>query len=311
MNKLIRWYNKNRKVFWLTIVISIIVISLPRALNEYAKSKNNVSSSISNTTIYDNKSYSVITGQNVKEETNKENTTIINSFIDYCNSQNPEKAYEILSSKCKEKLYPTLNDFTNKYYNKIFDNKKSYEIQAWVSNGNYYTYKVNLKEDILSTGNANTTSIEDYYTIVEDNNSYKLNINSYIGNIEINKSNKTDEISILVLSKDVFMEYEIYNIEVENKTINLILVDSLENTSNMYLEDSGGLHFESFSHEIVTEELRVRGEKKISIKFNKKYATEREIEKIVFSDIILDYDNYNTYSNKAEFTNRIKLEIEL
>jgi len=79
----------------------------------------------------------------------------------------------------------------------------------------------------------------------------------------------------------------------------------------MYLEDVGKLHYNAYNHELVTEELRIRAIKNISIKFNKKYTTQREIEKIVFSDIVLDYDNYISYTNKAEFQNRTKIEIEL
>lgn len=218
MNRIIRWYNKNRKIFWVIVFIAIIVINLPRVLNEYAKDKKEKSSSISNnTTTYGNKSYSVISEETVKEEVNTENTNIINSFIDFCNNGNIEKSYQILSKNCKEKLYPTINEFADKYYNKIFNNKKSYEMQAWVSNGNYYTYKVNLKEDILSTGNANSASIEDYYTIVYEDGTFKLNINSYIGNVEINKFNEIDSAKIEILSKDIFMDYEIYNINVTSK----------------------------------------------------------------------------------------------
>ena len=218
MNRIIRWYNKNRKIFWVIVFIAIIVINLPRALNEYAKDKKEKSSSISNnTTTYGNKSYSIISGETVKEETNKENTDIINSFIGYCNNEEIEKAYEILSNNCKQKLYPTIDEFKDKYYNIIFNNKKSYDIQSWVSNGKYYTYKINLKENILSTGNANSSSIEDYYTIVYESGSYKLNINSYIGNEKINRFNETDSVKIEVLSKDIFMDYEIYNINVTSK----------------------------------------------------------------------------------------------
>lgn len=311
MNRIIRWYNKNRKIFWLTIVVVIIVISVPRALNEYAKSKKDVSSSVNNTTIYSNKNYSIISEKNIEEEKNTKNTTLIDEFIKYCNNGNIKEAYEILSNECKELLYPTLNDFKDKYYNNIFQNKKSYDVQAWFSSGSYYTYKINLKEDILSTGNVDLSSMEDYYTIVYENNNYKLNINSYIGNVEINKSDETDEVKISVLSKDIFMDYEIYNINVENRTGKSVLLDSLENTNNMYLEDSGELRYDAYSHELVVEELRVRAVKDISIKFNKKYTTEREIEKIVFSDIILDYDTYTTYNNKPDYKDRIKMEIEL
>lgn len=224
MNRIIRWYNKNRKIFLLAILVIIALSVLPRVLNEFAKSKKEVSSSINNTTTYNNEDYSIITGETVEEETSKENSNIINSFIDFCNNGNIENAYQILSKDCKDKLYPTINDFKDKYYNKIFNNKKSYSIQAWVTEGSYYTYKIDFKEDMLSTGNANSASIEDYYTIVYEDGGYKLNINNYIASTIINKINETDELKIAVLSKDVFMEYEIYNIYITSKIRKIYII---------------------------------------------------------------------------------------
>ena len=225
MNRIIRWYNKNRKIFWVIVFVAIIVINLPKVLNEYAKDKKEKSSSISNnTTTYNNEDYSVITGETVKEETNTKNTNIINSFIDFCNNGDIESAYQILSKDCKEQLYPTINDFTDRYYNKVFNNKKSFEMQAWISSGNYYTYKINLEEDILSTGNANSASIEDYYTIVYEDGSFKLNINSYIGNEKINKFNEIDSVKIEILNKNIFMDYEIYNINVTSKMRKIYII---------------------------------------------------------------------------------------
>ena len=312
MNKFIRWYNRNRKTFWLIIVISIIVINIPRVLNQYAKNnKKDVSSSINNTTTYDNKKYSIISEETIEDKKSTEFSNIIDEFIELCNNKNAEEAYKLISNECKEKIYPTLEDFINNYYNKIFENKKTYSIQLWVASGSHYTYKVNLKEDILASGNVNSASIEDYYTIVNEDNAYKLNINNYIGNEEIDKFKESTEVKITILSKDIFMEYEIYNIEIENKTRNSILLDLLEKTDNMYLEDEDNLHYYAYNHEMVKEELRVKGKKKISIKFNKKYSTEREIKRIVFSDIILDYDAYRNSENKDDFENRTRIEIGL
>ena len=79
----------------------------------------------------------------------------------------------------------------------------------------------------------------------------------------------------------------------------------------MYLEDEENLHYYAYSHEVVKEQLRIRAVKNVSIKFNKKHTNQRKIEKIIFSDIILDYDNYITYQNKLEFSDRTKIEIEL
>lgn len=312
MNRFIRWYNRNRKTFWLIVVISIIVISIPKILNQYAKdNKKDINSSINNTTIYNNKKYSIITEETIEENKSNEFSNIINEFIEFCNNKNPEKAYELISNECKERIYPTVEAFINNYYNKIFENKKTYSIQLWVSKGSHYTYKVNLKDDILASGNVNSSSIEDYYTIIYEDNAYKLNINSYIGNEKIDKFKELKEVKITILSKDIFLEYEIYNIEIENKTKNSILLDLLEKTGNMYLKDEDDFHYDAYNHEMVKEEIRIKGKKKVRIKFNKKYLTERKIKGIVFSDIILDYDSYKNSEKKAEFESRTNLEIEL
>lgn len=226
MNKIIRWYNQNRKVFWIAILIIITLIALPKELNKYAKiKKEQTSSSISNnTTTYNKEEYSVITGENVKQEVHTQNSNIINNFIDFCNNGDIENAYKILSKECKEKLYPTIDDFEDKYFNKIFNNKKSYNIQAWISEGSYNTYKIDLKEDMLSTGNANSALIEEYYTIVYEDGGYKLNINNYIGSTIINRIKETEEVKIEVISKDVFMEYEIYNLKVTSKMRKIYII---------------------------------------------------------------------------------------
>ena len=314
MNKLTRFYNQNRKIIWVTIFVLILIISVPRALNNYAIKKKQLNQSSSNeniTTTSGNKDNPIISGGTVKEEKAKENNSIINTFLDYCNNKNVENAYNLLSNKCKEKLYPTLEDFINYYYNVKFENNKTYDIQAWYTENGSYTYKINLKEDILASGNANILATEDYYTIVEEDGENKLNINGYIKTEDINKLNETYEVKVNVLSKDIYIDYEIYNLNVENKTEKPILLDSLEHTNTMYLENSNGLHFDSYSHEMVIGELRVKTHNIIKIKFNKKYTTKTEITKMVFSDIVLDYDSYLKTNNKSEFDNRTDLEIEM
>ena len=154
MNKLIRFYNKNRTIIWVAIFILVVVISIPRALNNYAikqKELNQGSSNENITTTSGNKDNPVISGGTVKKETSEQNNNIINNFLDYCNSENVENAYNLLSNKCKEKLYPTLNDFVNDYYNTLFGNKKLYDIQSWYIKSGSYTYKIELTENILET----------------------------------------------------------------------------------------------------------------------------------------------------------------
>lgn len=309
MNKLTRFYNKNRKIIWSALFILVIIISVPKALDNYVIKQKELNQSSSNeniTTTSGNKDYSIISGETVKKETNIQNNIIISNYIDYCNNKKVEEAYSLLSNNCKEKLYPSMQDFYNDYYNNVFSDKKIYDIQAWYTNNNCYTYKVDFKEDILSTGNTDVSSMEDYYTIVIENGENKLNINSYVQTEEINKQNEINEVKVTLLSKDIYMDYEIYNLVVETKTEKPIYLDSLENTNTMYLTDSEGLHYYAYNHELVKEELRVRGIKNVKIKFNKKYTTKRQLTSIMFSDIIPNSDNYIL---NGGYEDRKKLEI--
>jgi len=154
MNRLIRWYNQNRRSIWIAVIIAVIAIGLVQVLNSYYKnnSKANVNSSTGNSTaIYNNPNYSVITGDNVTDTAGTDVTQIIDDFISSCNNGKPEDAYNLLSDSCKTLIYPTLQDFENNYYNKIFSSFKRYSLQAWITGSAGYTYMVNFKEDSLAT----------------------------------------------------------------------------------------------------------------------------------------------------------------
>jgi len=313
MNKIISWYNANKKTLWISILIIILMIGITQALNNNLKKqkKNNGSSSNENiTTTSGNKDYSVISKKNIEKKNSEENNTLIDEFITFCNEADVEQAYELLSNNCKEKLYNNIEDFENNYYKTIFTSKKNYDKQAWFTQNSCYTYKIKLTEDMLSSGNANASVIEDYYTIIKENGKNKLNINGYINTENINKTEETEEIKITVKSKDIYMDYEIYNLNVENKYGKVLLLDSLEKPKTMYIEDQEGLDYYALNHELIIDKLRVKNSKDISIKYNKKYTNQAIIDEMVFTDVILDFNNYTKYDEKSDYADRIKVRIE-
>lgn len=165
-NKIIRFYNQNRMLFWTIVLTIIAVIVLIHILNNFAETK--IQQTEANTNIYNQKTdpnYAIISQKNV----NTAASNIINSFIEYCNDGKAENAYVLLSDDCKEVLYPTFEEFSKKYYDKIFNTKKLFKAQAMISNNGWYTYQINFTEDILATGKIPNSSIIDYYTIINNN----------------------------------------------------------------------------------------------------------------------------------------------
>jgi len=107
-NIIMRWYNQNRKIIWIVILTVVGIIALIQTLNNnYENDKNTISNSV---TTYSKDNYSVITREEINETTSEESISLITNFIKYCNNQEIEKAYDLLSTQCKEELYPSLLD---------------------------------------------------------------------------------------------------------------------------------------------------------------------------------------------------------
>ena len=301
MNRLIRWYNNNRKSIW-TVVLTIVgVIALIQTLNNYYKNNpKDISSSINSTTTYATNNYSVVTREEINETTFEESTDLIQEFFNYCNNKEIEKAYDLISTECKEELYPTIEDFKTKYYNRIFTEQKSYNPTLWITTQGRHTYRIEIMADLLATGKKDDMPIEDYYTIIYEGGTYKLSISRYIGKEVINKTKTQNNIALNVLSKKMYMDYELYEIQIQNNKESKLIFNTKESTNSIYIQDENELKYIAFLNEIPNSELEISSgaTKILEIKFNRGYKPTINIEKIVFGNI----------SNNGKIEN---MEIEL
>lgn len=314
MHKIIRYINQNRRSILIIILFLGFIILIIQLLNNSAKRDIENGKKAINITNQVEAEYgtnkSVISNQKIEENTLKNQTNVIDEFINYCNNSDIQSAYNLISDECKEIFFPKIEIFKSNYIDEIFNTKKIYTIDNW----NNTTYKVRILDNMLATGKANNgEAIEDYYTIVYSNDGYKLNINKYIGKTSINKEKQYKNINVKIISKDTHMNYEIYNIIVENKTENDILLDSKESTKSIYLKDSNEVKYPSYSHEIVDSSLIVKSgsSSNLSIKFTNSYISNRKMQSLCFSDIVANYREYKKNTNKEQYTNRIKVEVEI
>lgn len=305
-----RYYHQNRKVIWIIIMAIIILIIALQTFNTIVKNQQNNKNE--NNSILNQKDYENNLNINIvlsNEDVIQEEKLIIDQFIRYCNAKKVEEAYALLTDNCKEQLFPTIEYFKQNYYHIHFSTTKLYSKEHFSGN----TYKIKLYEDILSTGSINTNGIEDYYTIEKQNGITKLNINNYIGMENINKSNTNENFKIKVVKKQIYKEYEQYEIQVTNLTYQTILLDSKKNTKTMYLEGENSVNYYSLSHEILINDLMVKPKATVTIfiKYSKEYASNKTVNKVVFSDIILDYEAYQNENNKEKFQNRTNMLINI
>lgn len=301
--KLAEWYVRNKSKIMLAIFFFVViaVISLIVGILGRIKRDEVVNTTTGNiqvepepvanfTDIYVEGEESVVTGEEI---TSSQVTMLeyVNQFVDLCNAQQVEEAYNLLSDECKEEVYPSLDSFRTNYYNAIFNGqKRNISVESWANN----IYKVKYELDALSTGvYTEENTVQDYISVTRnENNEGKLNVNGYIGRSEINKTQNSNNITITVLRRDRYMDYETYTYSMTNNTNNTILLDDKESTNNMYLEDENGNQYTAYIHELSDAELILTpGEtKEITIKYYNRYSTTKNITNIVFNKIILNYN---------------------
>lgn len=313
MHNLIRMYNQNRIKIWIIVIGIIIAITLVQIINNAVK-ENNIEKNRNliaqeqekyNNQKYTNESKSMVSGGVVSES--KQNTygNLIDEFFTYCINKEPEKAYDLLSSDCKKVLYPSEKIFEELYYNEKFNCNKKYSFQSW-SSSSEYIYLVKIYDNMLATGKDNTSNyLQDYVTIVDEGNSnYKISISSFIEIEPIEKSVSKDGISILIKESYVYMDYQVFNIEVSNTTNNTISLVDYSNNKSLCATDINGIEFNALLNENTEEDFIISSQKKknIKIKFSNSYRVGNGIQKIKFSNIIKDY---NTYLNNKESYNGI------
>lgn len=308
MYKLIRYFNQNRKQIIKVILVIALIIIIIQILNYFAMEKNTkentqkIDVSKDNNTnkeIISNKS--AVSGKNVDNSKLEKHSNIIKQFMNYCNEKDIESAYNMLTDECKEVMYPTIQDFYKIYYINNFNNDtRLYTIENWIND----TYEVRITENILATGKVDTESTkQDYITVIEKNEESKLNINNYIGRKEKNKETENKNVKVIITSIDTYMDYEVYNLRVENYSENTIYLDTGDDTKSIYLLDNKDVKYYFYNNELINDRLILKSNYKtnIKIKFMNTYSSNRRISNLVFSKFVFNYDEYKLIENKEEY----------
>ena len=293
LRKIRLFYYNNKQIILISIGIIIFVYIIIRIINynisvnrEKELAEQNSQINESNIVYLPTKANPAISDSEVSEDTLESDTQIIQNFIDYGNSNNIEAAYELLSQDCKDEMFPNIEKFYNNYFKDIFSEKRSYDIKTWISYGNV-TYRVKFLNNIMATGKINDEFIEDYFTVINEGNKKKLNINQFIGKNKIEKHISKEGLDISVMNQYIYYDYEQYEIKFTNNSEKNITIDTKNDTETIYLQDKNGVEYTWFGNEIPNEYLRLSPgeERTFRIKFNKLYNTQRRDSSINFEDI--------------------------
>lgn len=237
----------------------------------------------------------VIQGGNISVEQYQKDTNLVNTFLEHCNNKEIEEAYSLLSDECKQESYPTIEMFKTNYYNTIFNRKREFNLQSWLTKSNYTVYRIRYTNNMLATGTYDENDVyQDYITLNRKDDTEKISIGNFVDAENLNIVTETEEIIANVIKKRQYMTYEEYDIQINNKTYNNVLVSDLYNTEAIKLISRTGTVYGAYNSKIFMKDLLIApiGSQKITIRFKKNFSSTEGSKEIVISNFIKDYDTY-------------------
>ena len=171
--------------------------------------------------------------------------------------------------------------------------------------------QISYYADLLSSGGyQQSNTIQDYIYFTEQNNETKINVNKFLYIQEINKNAQLNSIYANVIKKDVYVDYETYQIQITNQTNQTILLDSQEENYSVILIDENEVEYPSNINEQAREMLIIepQGTVILTLQFSKMYSENRQmVSAIRFLDIITNYEQYIQGEDKKKETINIPL----
>ena len=324
INSLRSFINKNQKTITYVIIGVIFVLIIIYSLNYYyTKREEEIQkelegSNIDTGSIYTNGQN--VTMDNINDEgvTDLSNDSIENTmkvFVNYCNNGDAEKAFNLITDECKTALkYYDANVFKEYYIDLRFAEPQEYSISKVSQDGNNILCKVTFNGDMLATGGSKFTANDEYYTFVrQDDGSYKINVNNYIYGENKNTRYVFDDIDVKIDTINTYSRYVEIAMELQNNSDKTIAFAGYEEDNSVYLMNEKEVIYSSINSEFDEENVLVQpgAVKKITVRFNKVYSASNKPTKMIFSKVILDYQEYLDTHNRTAYSNYTSIQVNL
>lgn len=246
--------------------------------------------------------------QEVPEKYQKPIEDLVETYFDYCNNGEYEKAYNLITEDCRKSNYPTLEQF-KAYVDFVFEGKnKIYNIQSYSIVDNKYIYNMRILDDILANG---TTDGYYYYEekiiLTEENGEMKLAIAEYISDKNTNIIAEDDNMIIEITNVKVDYETETYTVKVTNKTDKYIVIS--DNTlNNEIVLDLGEQTRRPENMQVAYFYVLPNGTKTQTLTFNKFYDNGLTSQKLIFGTIrILNEYDWKKGTTQENLDSAVKL----
>ena len=278
--KIGRFFRKYKKI----ILIIAIVWFVMWTINYYLKNRT---IEVTPSTTYKPHVSVMDSGSEVPEKYQEKIETLVDKFMEYCNSKDYENAFNLLRQDCRDEMFGTIENF-KEYVDKRFPNKKLYSIQSYSNFDDMNIYQVKIFDDYLANGVTNTTykyGEEKFALVPNDDGELELSVGDFIKKVDIKNIAEDKYLKIDIKNKIVKYEFEEYTVKITNRSeYTVVLLNNYSSVAEeIVLElENDNREIEDFSSEVI---LLAGQSREYTFKFAKYYDESNEAKSLVFDAI--------------------------
>lgn len=218
--KIRHWFKKYGKILFFVFVTWSIIFMINMFLDDYQAEE------VPNTTLTPKVSV-IDSTKRVSDRVQKTAEEFVEAYVDACNQGKYQKAFDMLSDDCKKYEFENNIELFASHVLEKMPTPKSYSIQNYSNYDGYYTFEVKYLDDILATGLTNqeyTYTTEKISLIKNTKGGFDISVGNFIKYKPINSVAENEYVKIDI--KDCIVRYstETYQVQLTNRTDNIIVV---------------------------------------------------------------------------------------
>lgn len=295
--KIKHFFRKNKKIIFVIVIVWLFIFFINQVLKLYTPEPEIEDTYEPHVSVIDS-------SQKVPEKYQTNIEDLIEEYVNYCNNNDFDKAYNMLSKDCKEYAYPTYEDFID-HLKIVMYTPKKYSIQNYSNLDDMYIYSISYTDDFLATGLTNTE-----YSYTEEKMAFKENedgqlemsVGNFIKHENINLSTENEYLKIDVKDRIVNYATEEYTIRFTNRTNYDIIISDYVEENEITLSLSNEVRGAEQHEDIV---LGSNETKDVKIVFSK-YVDDNDSSNFInFNNIRVLEDYYGEFSENTVIEDKI------
>lgn len=295
--KIKHFFRKNKKIIFVIVIVWLFIFFINQVLKLYTPEPEIEDTYEPHVSVIDS-------SQKVPEKYQTNIEDLIEEYVSYCNNNDFDKAYNMLSKDCKEYAYPTYEDFID-HLKIVMYTPKKYSIQNYSNLDDMYIYSISYTDDFLATGLTNTE-----YSYTEEKMAFKENedgqlemsVGNFIKHENINLSTENEYLKIDVKDRIVNYATEEYTVRFTNRTNYDIVISDYVEENEITLSLSNEVRGAEQHEDIV---LGSNETKDVKIIFSK-YVDDNDSSNFInFNNIRVLEDYYGEFSENTVIEDKI------